>query len=403
MVITKLALDHFRSWDHLLIDLAAGVTVFQGANGLGKTNIVEAIEVLSTGSSHRVSSTTPLIERGQSVATIRANIVEDTDTEPEPASLSAHKSSEQTENLPQTTLELSLRLKGANRGRVNSGQSLYMRDIVGRIPSVTFAPDDQQLISAEPSRRRTFLDQACALLNREYVGLHQQFTKVARQRAALLKTLGSTDPADPRHSGALGTLEIWTGQFIALGMELTKQRAAVIELLNQPFSRLYTQLSNGNGVAGLSYEPSFAEVLEYEQPQPEISRHFQRLYAGESARGINLIGPQRDDMTVTIDSIPAKEFASNGEMWTLALALKMALVELVEQRFQTRPIVILDDVFAQLDENRRQKILEFASRQDQVFITVAAASDIPAISELDHEGAPIRVIDVEALKEGEAQ
>ena len=124
------------------------------------------------------------------------------------------------------------------------------------------------------------------------------------------------------------------------------------------------------------YEPSFDEVLLFDEPAAEISRHFQRIYPGEVARGQNLIGPQRDDLTLRLNDMPAREFASNGEMWTMALALKMALFEIVRDRLGLQPIVILDDVFAQLDDSRRTQILDFARKQDQVLITVAAEGDV---------------------------
>lgn len=403
MHITKLALDHFRSWNHLVVDLGPGVTIFQGANGLGKTNIVEAIEVLSTGSSHRTSSSLPLVERGATTATIRANVmrhgnhydhgdIDASDAGNVGPTTNADGGAARTGHSDISTYELTIRAKGANRGRVNGGSSIYIRDIVGKIPSVTFAPEDQRLIESEPSLRRGFLDQACTLLIPGYAERLQQFTKTARQRAALLRTIGTSSPDDPRCTASLGTLEIWTGQFIAAGIAVTRDRAAVVTRLQEPFSRLYDELASGNGVASLQYEPSFDEVQLSDDPGPLISRHFQRLFAGETSRGINLIGPQRDDMAVLLDDMPAREFASNGEMWTMALALKMALYETVREERDLRPIVILDDVFAQLDEQRRERILEFASRQDQVFITVAAASDIPMFQHA-------RVIDVEHLRE----
>lgn len=388
MYISRLALDHYRSWESLVVDLEPGVNVLHGENGLGKTNIVEAIEVLSTGSSHRTSSSLPLVERGESKATIRANVVENAgdadpgvtgDDRPEPRV---------------TTYEATIATRGANRARINSGASRYLRDIVGLVPSVSFTPDDQRLVSGEPATRRTFLDQAGALLVPRYADMIQQFTRIARQRAALLKQLGA-------HAGspdaALSGLEVWTGQFIEAGVALTRVRMRIMERLAAPFASIYARLASGRGTAGLAYAPSFTEVADAGQddPRPAISTHFQRLYAGEIARGINLIGPQRDDLAITLDGMPARDFASNGEMWTMALALRMALFEAVTADRGVRPIVILDDVFAQLDESRRTQILDFASQQDQVLITAAAAGDIPG--GIDGDGAKANIIDVAAL------
>ncbi|KAA8818937.1 DNA replication and repair protein RecF [Bifidobacterium rousetti] len=380
MYISRLALDHYRSWESLVVDLAPGVNVLHGENGLGKTNIVEAIEVLSTGSSHRTSSSLPLVERGESKATIRANVVDrDTDAA--------------------TTYEATITTRGANRARINSGASRYLRDIVGLVPSVSFTPDDQRLVSGEPAARRTFLDQAGALLVPRYADMVQQLTRIGRQRAALLKQLGQREGS---FDAALSGLEIWTGQFIEAGVALTRVRARVIDRLAGPFAAIYARLASGKGAASLAYAPSFEEVAAADaaagdsagdaaDPRPAISAHFQRLYAGEVARGINLIGPQRDDLAVTLDGVPAREFASNGEMWTMALALKMALFEAVTADRGVKPIVILDDVFAQLDESRRAQILDFAGSQDQVLITTAAAGDIPG--GLGGDGAEVGIGD----------
>lgn len=393
MYLTRLALDDFRSWQNLLIDITSGITVLYGANGLGKTNIVEAIEVLATGTSHRVHSTIPLIRAGQQKATIRANVINNDET--------------------QTTYEISLAAKGANRARINGGKSVYMRDVVGQIPVVAFAPDDQQLITQDPSLRRSFINQAGALLNPDYYDILQQYTQVAKQRVALLKTLQHQD--EGLDIGAtLQNLEIWTGQFIELGLRLTLAREQVMHQLAEPFTRIYSRLTSGDTSARITYAPSFEEaqkqtpqgatfqessfqestvsegivINDIQTVKAHISEHFRRIYAGEVARGQNLIGPHRDDVLIELHGFSAKEYASNGEAWTLALALKMALCEVLEQQLQSEPIIILDDVFAQLDMNRREQIMEFAQQKTQVFITMAALRDLP-------DGMDAQLIDVE--------
>ena len=368
--ISRLALDHYRSWQSVVVDFEPGVNILIGANGLGKTNIVEAIEVLSTGSSHRTSSTLPLIERGANRATIRANVDD---------------GSGQI-----TTLEATLAARGANRARLNSGSSLYLRDIIGRVPSVSFTPEDQRLVSGDPAARRIMLNQAGALLEPGYAAAAAQLAKIGKQRAALLKQLGARDAMT--QDATLNGLEIWTGQFIEAGVALTRMRAKVVELLAEPFAAIYRDLAGADERATLAYAPSFDEVLAFEDPRGAISEHFQRIYPGEVTRGVNLIGPQRDDLSLDLAGMPAREFASNGEMWTMALALKMALFAVVRERLGINPIVILDDVFAQLDNSRRAQILDFASRQDQVLITAAADGDVPA-GQLAHH------IDVGELRE----
>ena len=350
MHISRLALDHYRSWSQVVVDFVPGVNILFGKNGLGKTNLVEAVEVLSTGSSHRTSSTLPLIERGQTTATIRANVADDAG---------------QT-----TTYEASIHARGANRARINSGSSLYLRDIIGKIPSVSFTPEDQRLVSGDPGARRTMMNQAAALLEPGYMQTLQQFTRIAKQRATLLKQLNANVNNGQPMDAVLSGLEIWTGQFIEAGVALTRMRAHVIGLLAEPFAAIYADLAGAGEQVTLTYAPSFDEVLMFDDPHPQISEHFQRIYPGEVA----------------------PEFASNGEMWTMALALKMALFEIVRDRLGLQPIVILDDVFAQLDDSRRTQILDFARKQDQVLITVAAEGDVP-----DYESA--HRIDVAALDE----
>ncbi|KFI91735.1 recombination protein RecF [Bifidobacterium saguini DSM 23967] len=383
MYVSRLALDHYRSWSQVVVDFVPGVNLIVGKNGLGKTNLVEAVEILSTGASHRTSSTLPLIERGQSTATIRANVV-------------GAESADGTDQV--TTYEASIHARGANRARINSGSSLYLRDIVGQIPSVAFTPEDQRLVSGDPAARRTLLNQAGALLERGYPEALQQFTRIAKQRATLLKQLNASSNTGQPVDAVLSGLEIWTGQFIEAGIALTRMRKRIIDLLAEPFAAIYRELAGETEQVTLSYVPSFDEVLLFDEPHNAISEHFQRIYPGEVARGVNLIGPQRDDLSLELFDIPAKEFASNGEMWTMALALKMALFQVIREQLGMRPIVILDDVFAQLDDSRRSQILDFAAQQEQVLITVASEGDVP---ESAHTmlGEKAHVIDVAALKD----
>ncbi len=293
MYISRLALDHYRSWEHCVLDFKPGINILQGANGLGKTNIVEAIEVLSTGSSHRASSSLPLIEKGCTSATIRAN-VEDGET--------------------QHTYEATIVARGANRARIDGGKSQYMRDLIGRTPSVSFTPEDQRLVAGDPATRRNFINQAASLLLPHYAQTLQQFTHVAKQRTALLKQLGDGTNLDPQYGqqAVLSGLEIWTGQFIDLGMQLTRDRNNVISRLEEPFARIYASLAGDDERAALAYEPSFDEVMLFDDPAAEI-------------------------------------------------------------------------------------ILDFAMRQDQVLITVAAASDIPRM-DAGRFHADAHVIDVAALR-----
>ena len=384
MYVSKLALDHFRSWSSCVLDFSPKMNVLVGSNGLGKTNIVESLEVISTGTSHRVSSLMPLIEINHNCATIRANVKDFNNT-------FNSNTLDSSNDLDETTFELSINLKGANRARINGKKSLYMKDIVGLVPCVSFTPRDQNLIVSDPTVRRTFIDQAGALLIPNYLPILQEYNHIAKQRSALLKSLSNNySPNSMNNYNTVSDLEVWTAKFIETGIILTKLRKQIIELLNNVFSNIVKHLSNSSNFASIEYNPSFSEIDfsennfedDFEENNDNsiriaISEHFQRIYNGEVARGYNLIGPHRDDFTILLNNYNAKEFASNGESWTLALALKMALFKSLEKKNEKKPIVILDDVFAQLDESRRKQILEFAKNQDQVFITVASLSDIP--------------------------
>ncbi|RBP99661.1 DNA replication/repair protein RecF [Bifidobacterium xylocopae] len=382
MRISRLAVDDYRSWSSLVVDLDEGVTILQGRNGLGKTNLVEALEVLSTGSSHRVSSSAPLVRRGRPRATVRANAEQDGRTD---------------------TYELTIPLRGANRARIDGGPSLYMRDLVGKVPSVTFSPEDQRLVTGEPSGRRSFLDQTAVQLDPDYYRVKQETARLAQQRGALLKRLARSEP-DPGGVGMdreaeLSGLEVWTGQFIQRGMELTARRMKVVEKLAGPLGDIYRNLAGEDQVVEMAYLPSFAEVLDGgvgPQTAAAISRHFQRVWPGEQARGVNLLGPQRDDLEFSLNGMPARDYASNGEEWTLALALRLAEHRILAEASGLTPILVLDDVFAQLDERRRSQIIRFVQDQPQTLITAASPGDVP-----DLEGA--HLIDIADLADRQRQ
>lgn len=358
MFVSRIALDTFRSWKYIICDFQPGINIILGNNGLGKTNIVESLEIVGTGISHRTSSTLPLVTRGYETSTIRINVCD---------------------NKEDTTYEVTLSIKGANRARINSGKSLYMREIAGLLPVVSFTPRDQSLIFGDPNIRRTFLDQAGTLLLPNYAQLIQEFRHIAKQRAALLKNIRENSYSERNIS--LSGLEIWTGRFIESGIAVTRARNQVVTILNNSFTQLVQNLTNNSENAILQYAPSFEEVLKsydsHNELLQDIGEHFQRIYEGELARGCNLIGPHRDDVNFMLDSMLAKDFASNGESWTLAIAAKMALCKALEEKNRDNPVIILDDVFAQLDEQRRQQILNFAEQQGQVFITTSSINDIP--------------------------
>ncbi len=416
MRVDRLALDGFRSWDHLIADFSPGVNVLVGRNGIGKTNIVEAMEFLSVGSSHRASASRWLVCRGSRRAVIRANVRIGDGSGDGPV-VSAR-------------LQATIPARGAVRARLNDDPAGYLGDIAGLLKVVLFSPADEQLVSGEPRLRREFLNQTCVLMDPAYYPLLQRFRQSARQRSAVLRRLQEGLGQEEDRGSALAGLEAWTAQFTALGIAVTQARARAVDALTPLAARIYRHLADGADDLRLVYQPSFAEVTEAagsessedhdseddvgktdDSAVPDMSavrtalaQHFQRLYPGEVARGTSLIGPQRDDLGLLLDGQPAREGVSNGEMWTIALALRMAQYRWLAAR-GPRPVLVLDDVFSQLDEHRRAQILAFARSCGQVFITVAARSDIPDLSEnpshhadySDDSDIPDRIIDVEAL------
>ncbi|MDD6461144.1 MAG: AAA family ATPase [Bifidobacteriaceae bacterium] len=433
MRVSRLVLDHYRSWKHCLVDFEPGVNVLYGRNGLGKTNIVEAVEVLATGGSHRASATVPLVERGEKTATIRANVIDgavggdaayvvdgiDTanHTDASGATVSSDSAGTSASDARTTMYAVTLPVRGGNKARINGGASMPLRSVVGQVRAVVFAPDDQLLVSMDPARRRGFLDSAGVQLVPGYYETAQEFTHIAKQRAKLLRQIGQERALGHGIAPLLDGLEAWTASFIDRGLQLTQMRSQVCEALHAPFASIYERLSGG-GEATMLYAPGFAEAAavctapvarqDWQSAPQEgvpvleaISGHFQRIFEGEVAQSRNLIGPHRDDVTFMLDGAPARDYASNGEMWTIALALKMALCTVLEgmpardDAPQGAPVLILDDVFSQLDASRRAQIVEFASHKEQTLITVAAPGDVP--NGVDGIGA--HMIDVEKTKE----
>ncbi|MBR4413954.1 MAG: DNA replication/repair protein RecF [Aeriscardovia sp.] len=355
--VSRLALDHVRSWSSLVLDFDPGVTVLLGRNGIGKTNVVEALEFLSIGSSSRSSSSKFLIQKGQSAATIRARA---------DVRSGSH------------IMQVTIPQRGVLRSRLDNGKSQYFRDIAGLLRVISFSPSDQQLASGEPARRRRFLDQTSIMMMPQYYSLLQQCQQIAHQRIAVLKQIKEHTSEKWSES----ELEIWTDQFIQLGIKITQARARAVSALNPLFSQLYRDFSGHNDEAQLVYQPSLSEVIHNDAAQEtlyqQLHDHFIRIQAGEIARTTNLIGPQRDELLLLLDGNPAREFASNGELWTLGLAMRLAQFRFItENSLIGYPILVLDDVFAQLDNKRRERIFAFAEAQQQVFITAAAEGDVP--------------------------
>lgn len=361
MHLTFLALKDFRSYEELSLQLDPGVTVFIGSNGYGKTNIIEAIGYLTTLSSHRVSTDAPLVRTGAESAYLKGVV----------------------ENLGRsTTIELEINPSRANRGRINQNAQRSAREIIGHLRSVLFAPEDLTLVKGDPSERRKFLDNLLVLRNPRYASIISDYERVLKQRNALLKSAAGMRKVDV---SALSTLEVWDQQLINIGSELITARIQLVNALAEPVSRNYANLADGHEIS-LVYISSIWQGKSNPQgvDLSAVSEAFQTALdaarKSEFERGITLAGPHRDDLLLSLRAHPLKGYASQGESWSYALALKLASYDLLRND-GVEPILILDDVFSELDNKRRERLSALISNNEQILITAAVPEDLPV--ELD--------------------
>jgi DNA replication and repair protein RecF len=361
MHVTHLNLVDFRSYAEIQIPLQPGVCVFVGSNGQGKTNLVEAVEYLATLSSHRVASDAPLVRSGAERATVRARVQAGVD---DPRSL---------------LLELDIVPGRANRAKLNRAPLKRPRDLLGALVVVLFSPEDLSIVKGDPSERRRFLDDLLVARWPRFAGIRADYDRVLKQRNALLKSLSGRTG---RVAGAdvAATLDTWDEHLSALGAELVVARMATLLDLAEHVSDAYRAIAPVNNEAGATYVSSSPVVADPPLSRDEIAevlrvRMFERR-GEEIARGVSLVGPHRDDIALRIGDLPAKGYASHGESWSLACALRLAAFRLLRAD-GIEPVLILDDVFAELDHTRRQRLALEIAHAEQVLITAAVADDVP--------------------------
>ena len=344
MRINKLALTNFRSYPSLELNLSPGTTTFIGDNGSGKTNIAEALIYLSFLSSHRVSSNAPLITLGSQQAIIRAEI-------------------ERDDRVLQIDLEINA--TKANRARINGNPTRSQREILGACQIVYFSPEDLDLVRGEPGTRRDFLDRLLITRAPRLAGVISDYERVIKQRNALLKTRASTNALVP-----------WNEQLIKFGAQLTAERISLIEALNPWVSKNYANL-NEVKAASIAYKCSTEGVTNNIDTNIEVlSKRLEEVAYQEIERGVSLIGPHRDDLHLQLGDFPAKGYASHGESWSMAISLRIGSFNLLKSE-GTEPILILDDVFAELDTSRRNQLMAVTQLAEQTIITAAVESDLP--------------------------
>jgi DNA replication and repair protein RecF len=363
--VAHLSLHDFRSYATAEVELSPGATAFIGRNGQGKTNLVEAVDYLSRLASHRVTSDAPLVRAGAEQAVVRAAVVRDGRT---------------------AVLEVELNPGRANRARVNRSPLPRARDLVGLVRTVVFSPEDLTLVKGDPSDRRRFLDDLLVLRTPRLSGVRADYDRVLRQRNSLLKTAGAARRGSSSQEGALSTLGVWDAHLARTGAELLAERLALVESLRPYVGKAYETVARGasRDDADLEYKPSFdlAGLTDRAGLTEALLAEVERRRGDELDRGISLVGPHRDELLLSLGHgpadgrLPVKGYASHGESWSFALALRLASYDLLRADGDD-PILILDDVFAELDTERRAQLADLVAGAEQVLVTAAVAADVP--------------------------
>lgn len=354
MYVRHLGLRDFRSWSHVELELEPGRTVFVGANGFGKTNLVEALWYCATLGSHRVATDAPLIRSGAERAVVSTIVVNEG---------------------RELAVDIEITAGRANKARLNRSPVRSTREVLGAVRAVLFAPEDLALVRGDPGERRRYLDELATLRRPRIAGVRADYDKVLRQRTALLKSVpGSRLRSD---AGVLDTLDVWDGHLAAHGAELMAARLDLVNQLAPEVEKAYQLLAPASRPAGIGYRSSIddhdGDVADLEAG---LLAALARRRDAELERGMSLVGPHRDDLELRLGDQPAKGFASHGESWSFALALRLASYELLRGE-GSEPVLILDDVFAELDSARRAALAEVAASAEQVLVTAAVGEDIP--------------------------
>ncbi|MFV2145568.1 DNA replication/repair protein RecF [Isoptericola sp. G70] len=375
MYVSHLSLLDFRSYEAADVELEPGPNAFVGRNGRGKTNLVEALGYVATLGSHRVANDTPLIRAGAQRAVVRTRVVRG-----ERAS----------------TVELEITAGKANRARVNRGQLGRARDVLGILRTVLFAPEDLGLVKGDPDGRRRFLDQLVVQLLPRAAGVLADYERVVRQRSALLKSLRGHRAAgrDPD----LSALEVWDARAAQLGGQVLAWRTALVRSLQPLVATAYEQVSDADSEAQIRYRSAVlpdgpSDAVAPEELEKLLAAAVEEQRPQEIERGQSLVGPHRDDLVLSLGDLPAKGYASHGESWSFALALRLAAFRLLgggSEPIETEgvfwdpdhgsdadPVLILDDVFAELDVRRRERLAELVVPARQVLVTAAVPQDVP--------------------------
>ena len=360
--LTRLALTDFRSYAAADLMLGPGVTTFTGSNGQGKTNLVEAACYVATFASHRVATDAPLIRQGADRAILRAGI-----------------RSGGRDNL----VEIEINAGRANRVRLNRMPAPRPREVLGVLRCVLFAPEDLAVVKGDPDQRRRYLDDLLVASRPRYAGVRADYERILRQRSALLKSAKARGGVPP------SAMEVWDDHLVATGSELTAARLRLIAEIRPLVARCYSAVSGTERDTTMRYRLSALRQAEAgpeagqesEADPAKIAELLREALAArrraELERGVCLVGPHRDELELQIGGLPSRGYASHGESWSLALALRLAAYQLLKTAGED-PVLVLDDVFAELDSERRDRLAELVSDAEQVLVTAAVPSDVPS-------------------------
>jgi DNA replication and repair protein RecF len=384
--LTRLALADFRSYAAADLRLAPGVSAFTGSNGQGKTNLLEAVAYIATFGSHRAATDAPLIRRGAERAILRAAV---------------------NSAARDTLIEIEVNPGRANRVRVNRVPLPRPRDALGALRCVLFAPEDLAVVKGDPDQRRRYLDDLLVATRPRFAGVRSDYERVLRQRSALLKSARGQRwgrrPAPANGASAPGALEVWDEHLVTKGAELTAGRIDLVTALRPLLVKAYGAVSGDDGqddCVAMTYRRAAAAELPVSSAPADrdaladgLRQALSRVRSAELERGVCLVGPHRDELELHIGELPARGYASHGESWSLALALRLAAYELLRSDGDD-PVLMLDDVFAELDSERRSRLATLVAEAEQVLVTAAVPADVPA----SLDGPRYRVADGEVVR-----
>jgi DNA replication and repair protein RecF len=357
MYVRRVELTDFRSYERVAVDLDPGVAVLVGQNGMGKTNLVEALGYVATLDSHRVATDAPLVRAGAASAVIRCAIVHDG---------------------RELLVELEIVPGKANRARLNRSPVRRPREVLGALRMVLFAPEDLELVRGDPSERRRYLDDLLVARLPRFAGVRADYDRVVKQRNALLRTAYLTRKVGGNRGQDLSTLEVWDQHLAQHGAELLAGRLELVAALGPHLTKAYDAVAAGRSSASIGYSSRLGAVpADRALLEESLLASLAERRTAEIERGVTLVGPHRDDLSLTLGDLPAKGYASHGESWSFALALRLAAYDLLRAD-GIEPVLVLDDVFAELDAGRRDRLAALVSDATQLLVTCAVPEDVPA-------------------------